>query len=49
MWVPGVLAGLLYGALVMRTERIGEAVVAHATTNALLAIYVLGWSQFQLW
>jgi len=49
MWVPGVLTGLAYGALVMRTERIGEAVVAHATTNALLAIYVLAFAQWQLW
>ncbi len=49
LWVPGVLAGLLYGALVMRTERIGEAVAAHGTTNALLAAYVLIGGQWQLW
>ncbi len=33
----------------LRRGRIGEAVAAHATTNALIAASVLGWSQWQLW
>jgi len=33
----------------MRTERMGDAVAAHATTNGLLAAYVLLWGQWQLW
>jgi hypothetical protein len=33
----------------MRTERIGEAIAAHATTNALIAVWVLGLQQWQLW
>lgn len=49
LWMPGVVAGLIYGILTIRTGRIGEAVVAHATSNALLAAYVLGWGQWQLW
>ena len=49
LWVPGTLAGLIYGALLVRTERFGEAVAAHATTNALLAAYVLLHAQWQLW
>ena len=48
LWLPGVIAGLAYAAIVMRTERFGEAVAAHATTNALLAVYVLAWGQWQL-
>jgi len=48
LWLPGVMAGLAYAAVVMRTERFGEAVAAHATTNALLAVYVLMWGQWQL-
>jgi exosortase E/protease (VPEID-CTERM system) len=48
LWLPGVIAGLAYAAVVMRTERFGEAVAAHATTNALLAIYVLTIGQWQL-
>jgi len=48
-WLPGILAGLGYGLLLIRTQRIGEAVAAHATTNALLATYVLAFHQWQLW
>jgi exosortase E/protease (VPEID-CTERM system) len=48
-WLPATVAGLLYGILPMRTERIGEAVAAHATTNALIAVWVLVLQQWQLW
>lgn len=33
----------------LRRGRIGDAVLAHATTNALLAAYVLVFHQWQLW
>jgi exosortase E/protease (VPEID-CTERM system) len=49
MWLPGILAGLVYGALAIRTGKLGEAVVAHGTTNALVAAYVLLFGQWQLW
>jgi exosortase E/protease (VPEID-CTERM system) len=49
LWFPGILAGLAYGALAIKTRRISEAVVAHATTNALLAAAVLLFDQWQLW
>jgi CAAX prenyl protease-like protein len=49
MWLPGMAAGLAYGLIVVRRGRIGEAVAAHATTNALIAVSVLGWNQWQLW
>jgi len=49
LWLPGVIAGLAYAWVVMRTDHFGEAVAAHATTNALLAGYVLGMGQWQLW
>lgn len=49
LWLPGIAAGLAYGLILVRTGRIGEAVAAHATTNALVAASVLGWSQWQLW
>jgi exosortase E/protease (VPEID-CTERM system) len=48
-WAPGILAGLVYGALAKYTGRIGEAVVAHATTNILLAVVVLWLEQWHLW
>jgi len=40
---------LAYGGLAMRTRRFGEAVIAHATTNFLLALIVLIFGQWQLW
>jgi exosortase E/protease (VPEID-CTERM system) len=49
LWLPGIAAGLVFGLLVMRRGQIGDAVSAHATSNALLAACVLGWDQWQLW
>jgi exosortase E/protease (VPEID-CTERM system) len=49
LWFPGILAGLGYGVLAVKTGRIGESVAAHATTNALIAIQVLLFGQWQLW
>jgi exosortase E/protease (VPEID-CTERM system) len=48
-WFGGILAGLVYGYLAIRRGSIGEAAAAHATTNALIAIYVLTGNQWQLW
>ena len=49
LWLPGIVAGLAYGGLVMRSGRIGDAVAAHAITNALIAALVLFDGQWQLW
>lgn len=49
MWPAGIIAGLIYGLVAMRSGSLGEAVAAHATTNALLAAYVIGAGQWQLW
>lgn len=49
MWGPAILAGLAYGAVLARTGRVGEAVAAHAATNALLCVTVLVGGQWQLW
>jgi exosortase E/protease (VPEID-CTERM system) len=49
LWLAGTAAGLAYGALAIRTNRLGECIVAHATTNVLLAAYVLLFHQWQFW
>jgi exosortase E/protease (VPEID-CTERM system) len=49
LWLPGIVAGLAYGGLVVRTGRIGEAVAAHAITNGLICALVLFRQQWQLW
>jgi CAAX prenyl protease-like protein len=48
-WVAGSIAGILFGLAVIRRGRIGDAVVAHATANAMLAVYVLKYHQWHLW
>ena len=49
LWLPGIVAGLGYGAILVRSGRMGEAVAAHAVTNVLIAASVLFWNQWQLW
>jgi CAAX prenyl protease-like protein len=49
MWLPGTLAGLAYGLLAKRSGGLGESVLAHAVTNALLAACVLGLADWRLW
>ena len=48
-WLAGIAAGLLYAAVFLFRGRIGDAVVAHATTNALLAIWVLARGDWYMW
>jgi len=49
LWLPGIAAGLGFGLVTVHRGRIGEAVIAHATANVLIAGAVLGWHQWQLW
>jgi exosortase E/protease (VPEID-CTERM system) len=48
-WLPGILSGVVFGLVYMRTGRLGEAVAAHLTGNALTAAAVLAGSQWQFW
>jgi len=48
-WPAGILAGLVFGWVAIRRDRIGEAVAAHAAANLLIAVYVLTQSAWQLW
>jgi exosortase E/protease (VPEID-CTERM system) len=48
-WLAGTVAGVLYAVALLRRGRIGDAVVAHATTNALLAAWVLIRGDWYLW
>jgi CAAX prenyl protease-like protein len=38
-WIALTLAGMLYALAVYRCSELGDAVLAHATTNALIAVY----------
>jgi len=48
-WIAGTVAGLLYAGAMLRRGKIGDAAVAHATTNALLAAWVLVGGRWDLW
>ena len=48
-WLAGTVAGLLYAGVFLRRGKIGDAVIAHATTNALLAGLVLFSHKWYLW
>ncbi|WP_036309037.1 CAAX prenyl protease-related protein, partial [Methyloglobulus morosus] len=48
-WLAGTLAGLGYALALYRRGNIGDAIVAHMTTNALIAIVVLTQGRWALW
>ncbi len=47
--VAGVVAGMLYALVVYRRRNLFAAVLAHATTNALIAVAVLFADRWSLW
>ncbi len=49
LWMQGTLAGMAFAAALSRRRRFGDAVLAHATTNGLLALYVFVTGQWSLW
>ena len=49
LWVAGVLAGILYNLLLWRTKSIAQCILAHAATNAGLAVFVLFTRQWYFW
>ena len=49
LWVPGIIAGLLFAGALYRRRAFGDAVVAHATTNGLIALYVFATGRWSVW
>ncbi len=48
-WLPGILTAVLLNLLLYRTKNLSSCVVAHATANLLLLVYVVytgGWEFF---
>ncbi len=48
-WLAGAVAGAVYAVVTRRRQSLGNAVVAHAVTNALIAVSVLAFGNWQLW
>lgn len=48
-WLAGILCGLAYQGLVIRKNRLGDAMTAHAITNLLLAIWVVARGDWKFW
>lgn len=48
-WLAGTLCGLSYQWLVLRKNRLGDAMTAHAITNFLLGIWVVRDGAWQFW
>jgi CAAX protease family protein len=48
-WDVGLLTGIVYNFWMIRTKSVGDCVLMHAVTNALLSGYVLTTGQWQYW
>jgi uncharacterized protein len=48
-WEVGLLAGIAYNWWMIRTRSLGDCIVAHAVTNALLCLYVIQTQKWEYW
>ena len=48
-WLAGILCGMAYQWLVLRKNRLGDAMTAHAITNFLLGVWVVWQGAWQFW
>ena len=48
-WIAGIFCGLAYQWLVLRKNRLGDAMVAHGLTNFLLGVYIVWKGAWSFW
>lgn len=48
-WFAGLIAGLMFGWLYIRTRNLWAPIIAHATTNGALGAYVVTTGQWRFW
>ena len=48
-WDVGLLAGIVYNLWIIRTRNLLDSILAHATTNAVLAAWVVTGGHWQYW
>jgi exosortase E/protease (VPEID-CTERM system) len=49
LWLPGTLAGMSFAVALYQRRALGDAVLAHVTTNGLLAIYAVASGHWSVW
>jgi uncharacterized protein len=48
-WLAGIICGAAYQWLVIRKNRLGDAMTAHAITNFLLGAYIVAYGKWYFW
>ena len=49
MWLAGLIAGLAFAGLYIKTNNLWAPVVAHSVTNAILGTWILATGSWHLW
>ena len=49
MWLHGTIAGMTFALALYQRGALGDAVQAHATTNALIVLYVFATGHWAVW
>ena len=48
-WLAGLIAGVVYAWIYVRTGKLWPAIVAHAVTNAMLGAWILVYRDWRFW
>ena len=48
-WLAGLIVGIILNLLYIKTKKIENCIIAHAVTNAILALYVILTNSWQFW
>lgn len=48
-WLAGILCAIAYQGLIIKKKRLGDAITAHAITNFLLGLWVVGRGAWNFW
>lgn len=49
LWLAGILAGVVFVFIYMRTNSLAQCILCHAVTNGALALYVLSTGDWRFW
>jgi CAAX prenyl protease-like protein len=49
LWLAGLLAGLVYGAMYIKYKNLWIPIIAHAVTNGVLGVWVILTAHWQYW